>query len=163
MLSGNEIFGKSEDGRREMQSRQRKLPAKARVLLIAIDGHSSTQQLREDFASLGDVDALIETLVREGLIVAEGVTSSTSGAAPKTTTTSVSDATQRFILAQKFMNETAVEALGLRAFLFTLKLERCASVADLRALLPEYDRVLAKARDQNLLRAYHAQLENWLR
>ena len=39
---------------------------------------------------------------------------------------------------------TIVDALGIRAFLFTLRLERCATRADLKTLLPDYARSLMK-------------------
>ena len=36
--------------------------------------------------------------------------------------------------------------LGLRAFLFTLKLEHCYTADELRGILPEYERVITKAK-----------------
>jgi hypothetical protein len=36
------------------------------------------------------------------------------------------------------MNDTIVDTLGIRAFGSTLRLERCATRADLVALLPDY-------------------------
>jgi hypothetical protein len=179
MFSGSEIVGKTEAGRQEIVSRQRKLAAKARVLLIAIDGNASVGNLREHFAALGDVDAMVGELIGQGLVAADAKSGSTARTpvpgsvtpAPGVATpapvvrpgaTFVVDPAQRFVLAQKFMNETVVEALGLRAFFFTLKLERCASVGDLSDLMPEYERVLAKTRDEALLNAYRVQLKTWL-
>ncbi|MCB1571207.1 MAG: hypothetical protein KDI72_09245, partial [Xanthomonadales bacterium] len=49
-------------------------------------------------------------------------------------------------LVRQFMNETTVAALGLRAFMFTLKLERANSKEELSDLVPEYQRLLAKSR-----------------
>ena len=43
------------------------------------------------------------------------------------------------------MNDTVVNSLGLKAFFFTLKLERCATRADLSALLGDYSKALTKA------------------
>ena len=48
--------------------------------------------------------------------------------------------------AKQFINESAVAVLGLRAFLFTLKLEHCYTEAEIRGILPEYQRVMAKAK-----------------
>jgi len=42
------------------------------------------------------------------------------------------------------MNDTIVDTLGIRAFVFTLRLERCATRADLKALLPDYVRFVTK-------------------
>jgi hypothetical protein len=47
-------------------------------------------------------------------------------------------------MAQKFMNDTAVNALGIKAFFFTLKLEKCATVDDLRELVEPYRAAIAK-------------------
>ena len=40
------------------------------------------------------------------------------------------------------------DALGVRAFLFTLKLERCSTRADLAALLPDYEKAIRKFRGE---------------
>ncbi len=168
MFTNTTVPVKTDAGRREMQARQLKLPPMARVLLIAIDGHATVGELRESFTSLGDVVGLLGTLEAQGLLAANGAD---GGHAPNkpaanaaaTPASTLSDAAQRFIHAQRFMNETVVEALGLRAFLFTLKLERCSNVAELRELVGDYDRMIAKARDASLLKAYHARLDHWLR
>jgi hypothetical protein len=52
---------------------------------------------------------------------------------------------QRFRDAQAFMNTTVVDALGIKSFFFTLKLERAATVADLRELAGPYLELMAKA------------------
>ena len=44
---------------------------------------------------------------------------------------SIEDQVAHFRVAKAFMNETIVDALGIRAFMFTLKLEKCATGADL--------------------------------
>jgi len=51
------------------------------------------------------------------------------------------------------MNETIVDARGIRAFGFTLKLERCSTLADLAALMPEYTEGLLKSVDREVVRA----------
>ena len=51
------------------------------------------------------------------------------------------------------MNETVVDALGIRAFLFTLKLEKCATATDLATLLPGYAEALLKKLDREAVRA----------
>ena len=47
------------------------------------------------------------------------------------------------------MNDTIVDTLGIRAFVFTLRLERCATRADLKALLPDYERSVTKKLGQS--------------
>jgi hypothetical protein len=51
----------------------------------------------------------------------------------------------RFRAAKDFMNMTIVEALGLKAFFFTMKLERAGNVAELREIVPAYRQALEKA------------------
>jgi hypothetical protein len=41
-----------------------------------------------------------------------------------------------------------VDVLGVRAFMFTLKLERCSSRDELAALLPGYAKAIAKGRGE---------------
>jgi hypothetical protein len=43
------------------------------------------------------------------------------------------------------MNVTIVDALGLKSFFFTMKLERAGTLADLRELAGPYREALAKA------------------
>ena len=47
--------------------------------------------------------------------------------------------------AKDFMNTAIVDALGLKSFFFTLKLERAGHRADLRALVEDDRAALAKA------------------
>ena len=58
------------------------------------------------------------------------------------------DEVGRFRIAKAFMNDTIVDVLGIRAFMFTLRLERCATRADLKALLPDYVEALRKRRSE---------------
>ncbi len=51
------------------------------------------------------------------------------------------------------MNETIVDTLGIRAFFFTLKLERCVTADDLIVLLPAYTEALMQKLDRDLVRA----------
>ena len=50
----------------------------------------------------------------------------------------------RFYGARQFLNETVVNAVGLRSFLFTLRLEKANSLSDLRLLLPDYAKLMEK-------------------
>jgi hypothetical protein len=55
------------------------------------------------------------------------------------------DEAGKFRVAKKYMNDTIVNSLGLKAFFFTLKLEKCATRADLAELLSDYAAALTKA------------------
>ena len=49
-----------------------------------------------------------------------------------------------FSAAQRFMNDTVVNALGMRAFFLTLKIEKCASRRELAALIEDYTKAITK-------------------
>lgn len=129
---------KTLHGQRELVDRRHKLHARSRSLLIAVHGEQTAAELKRQFAALGDVGGILDELAALGLISTD-LQATAAAAAPDTELPPLQ-------LARAFINETAVAALGLRAFLFTLKLERCYTKAELTELLPEYRRVLAKAK-----------------
>lgn len=131
---------KTAQGQRELVDRQHKLHARSRSLLIAVNGEHSVADLKRQFAALGDVGAILAELAGLNLITQQAQPAGAAAAAP------AEAELPPLQLARAFINETAVAALGLRAFLFTLKLERCYTKAELTELLPEYQRVLAKAK-----------------
>ena len=88
----------------------------------------------------------IDTLIRDGYIAAVEGTGSAPAATPSREVSK--DELARFRAAKTFINETIVDALGVRAFFFTLKLERCSTRADLARLLPDYAKAIAKFRGE---------------
>jgi hypothetical protein len=143
---------KTAAGRAEITARKLHLNPRQRTVLIAVNGQQSMQQIRTQFRVLGDVDAIIGNLYESGLLEMQGGgMGSANRAAPVAahTTAVESDMPQMppLGLVRQFMNESSVAALGLRAFMFTLKLERCYTKDELLGLLPEYQRVLGKAKD----------------
>lgn len=70
---------------------------------------------------------------------------------------------ERVLEVRGVMSSTVVAALGLRSYFFTLKLEHCANRADLLALLPEYEKLLSKARDPITAQTLAARLRDLLR
>ncbi|MET0226425.1 MAG: hypothetical protein ABW187_08305 [Dokdonella sp.] len=143
-----DVLVKTAAGRRELSERRHPLHARQRTLLIAIHGEHTLQELRRQFQALGDVDAIVGDLYGAGLVEPQSVAAAIApGAAMEALAADEEETLSPLQLARQFMNETAVAALGLRAFLFTLKLEKCYSKPDLEALLPEYRRVMGKARN----------------
>jgi hypothetical protein len=51
----------------------------------------------------------------------------------------------RYAAAKELMNGLAVDAVGLRSVFFVLKLESTASLADLAALLPSFEKLVSKS------------------
>ena len=52
---------------------------------------------------------------------------------------------EAFRTAKQFMNDTIVNSLGIKAFFFTLKLEKCSNRQELSDLLQQYTKALAKS------------------
>jgi hypothetical protein len=149
---------KTLQGQRELVDRRQKLHARSRSLLIAVHGEHTVAELKRQFAALGDVDGILDELATLGLITANAPAAAAANAA------AVADPELPPLqLARAFINETAVATLGLRAFLFTLKLERCYTKAELTELLPEYRRVLARAKSEEFAAGMTARVEKILR
>jgi hypothetical protein len=151
-----DIPNKTAAGYAEIQNRSLHLGPRQRTLLISIDGAHSIQQVREQFRVLGDISPLIEELCNAGLLLLNGKPSvavapagTPANQAPQASAPSGATSMHEIPplgLVRQFMNETTVQALGLRAFMFTLKLERCSTKAELEDVVAEYQRLLGKAR-----------------
>jgi hypothetical protein len=151
-----DIYVKTALGLQEVSSRKMKLPNRLRLMLILVDGSRPMAKLREEGKRVGAPDDFVEQLTALDLVVPAGgivaVTSPTVIAVPTveasgtvTAAESPGGEYERFRAAKDFMNTTAVDAMGIKSFFFTLKLERSSTLADLAALLPDYNKGLAKS------------------
>jgi hypothetical protein len=171
-MDDDDVFDKTASGRDEMRSRSREISQRVRSVLIMVDGVRTVRDLRQAGERLTAPPDTLETLQALGLIVQtrSGPAARTSPAsapspapspAPAVAEFAISVAAndpERFRVAKKFMNDTVVDALGLRSFMFTLKLEKCATLADLAALAPEYSRLVTKARGAEVAGALNTRL-----
>jgi hypothetical protein len=142
-------YSRTGKGHHEIGQSKKTLPAKLRTVLFLIDGHKDPREIQRQITLLGAPPDSLEQLVNGGYVapVAAFNAPITSG------TQSIDEQMANFRVAKAFMNETAVDALGIRAFLFTLKLEKCATAADLATLLPDYTQALLKKLDREAVRA----------
>ena len=149
MIPATVTYVKTQAGADEVRNRKLKLPPKLRTMLILIDGTKPAFIVKEEGVSLGAPEDFLEVLERQGLIARVGTVPTPSpeerralvrGPEPD----KKGDPVARFRMAQQFMNDTAVNALGLKAFFFTLKLEKCATVDDLRPLVDNYREAITK-------------------
>jgi hypothetical protein len=153
MIPPGAIYAKTQSGADEVRNRKMKLPPKLRTMLILIDGTKPALLLRDEATSLGLGTDFLEQLEKMGLVERVGNVTAASDAGgatqgvPEMSARSIAtmDPVTRYRMAQQFMNDTAVNALGIKAFFFTLKLERCATIDDLRALTGDYRAAMAKA------------------
>lgn len=166
MTNSADIYIKTNAGAHELKSRARQLPQRLRTMLIMIDGSQSVEQLRQAADRLGAPKDFLANLESQGLVQRvvrtrpEPVVPAQQPAlAPMP---ALSDG-ERFIAAKQFMNDTIVDNLGLRAFFFTLKLEKCFTLADLEAMLPDYSKAIAKSRGGDVAGKLEAQARSKLR
>lgn len=137
-------YAKTEKGAAEIHSRGQNLRGRLRTMLILIDPSKTADELSASAVQLGVEADFLAVLVRDGYIAAVAGAAGTPSAEPPREVSK--DEFARFRVAKEFINETIVDALGVRAFLFTLKLERCSTRADLARLLPDYAKAIAKFR-----------------
>jgi hypothetical protein len=168
-MNDEDVLDKTGIGRDELRTRAAGLTQRVRSILIMIDGVRTVGDLRVAIARLAAPADTLESLLALGLVVqtytAPAPLAQSSPAAVEADETIVASGStdpERFRVAKKFMNDTAVDALGLRAFMFTLKLEKCATLADLAQLVPEYSRALVKARGKEVAGALRTRLRELL-
>jgi hypothetical protein len=153
-VNSTDYIVKTTKGSEELKNRALKLPQRLRTMLIMVDGSLNAEQLSEAGAKLGAPGDFLATLERHGLVSARAPIKRVDIATdpqerPQPEPEAEAD---RFRAAQKFMNDTVVDALGFRAFFFTLKLERCFARADLSALLDDYSKAIAKGSGEDVAR-----------
>jgi len=171
MIAPGAIFAKTQSGSDELKNRKLKLPGKLRTMLILIDGTKPALLLRDDATTLGLGADFLEQLEELGLVTQVGTVSAAAskggataagGPATKARSSASPDPLTRFRTAQQFMNDTVVNALGIKAFFFTLKLEHCSTVEDLRKLAADYRAAIAKATSDGEARILTGRLEELL-
>ncbi len=157
----DDIYLRTEAGQEVIRSRKDAIPPDLRILFFMIDGVTPAAEILGQVAGLGVGPEAFDRLHAAGYIVP---------LAPILTTEAPSDAayaaaesgrrtepppipgraagqdadTDRFMSARTFLNETVVNAVGLRSFLFTLKLEKANSLKELRSLLFDYSKLIEK-------------------
>jgi hypothetical protein len=159
-MNPNDVPVKTDAGNRELAQRAHKLSSRVRSLLIVIHGTDTVAQLTQNFHAFGDIDASLNELARLGLIaVRTGNQTIPAAQMPAANAPDIVPSSQQ---AKQLLNESAVAVLGLRAFLFTLKLEHCYTAEELRGILPEYRRVVTKAKGEPFALAMVGRIESIL-
>jgi hypothetical protein len=143
-------YGRTAKGQDEITQSRKSLPAKLRTVLFLIDADKDVGDIVRKIQLIGAPGDALQQLVDGGYVAPV-----TAFNAPITSSgpVSIEEQIAQFRVAKAFMNETVVDALGIRAFMFTLKLERCATAADLATLLPDYTQALLKKLDREAVRA----------
>lgn len=165
-MDDTDIFFKTAAGLAEVEDRALKLPQRLRTMLIMVDGTRSVAQLREAARTLNAPEDFLSHLLDQGLVRPDqrSVPRSSPAAAIQAAPPAVPDVvlppaeaplseSSRMRAAVKFMNDSAVDLLGLKAFFFTLRLEKCMTRVDLLELLPEFTKAIAKKNGPEMARA----------
>ncbi len=150
-----EHYCKTEAGKQEIQDRGRKLPASLRSLLLMVDGQRDHGQLRELMKGLHAPDDALEQLVAMGLVKGDeparpAASSSAMSPAPVTPLpgeVKLPPEFGRYRSLYEIVSDTVRRHLGLKGYFMQLKVEKCADLEELLALLPEIATALTKAKD----------------
>ena len=142
-------FGRTPKGQSEISQGHKSLKGKLRTVLFLVDAGKTADDIQRQVLLIGAPPDSIAQLVAAGYVAEVGQ----AGAPLAKAAASVDDRVANFRVAKAFMNETIVDALGIRAFGFTLRLERCATTEDLVAILPSYAEALLKKLDRDATRA----------
>ena len=164
---------KTAKGVEEIETKKFKLSVRTRTLLILVDGVKKLNAIREMAVKLGLPPGLIDELIEQGFVevksapaavrlVAAGDASGADGnptpSAPATEPAPMANEHEKFRVAKKFINDAIVNSLGIKAFFFTLKLEKCGTRQELSELLEPFSNALAKSRgvQESALLTQHA-------
>jgi hypothetical protein len=144
------VYRKTDKGIAELASSRGQLDRRLRPLLILVDGRRPLDRIKTLVEGLGITSNDLDHLAALGLIELAGKSPATIevAAEPPTETKAGAPRTnlERFSDGRRFLNETATSVLGVRALFFVLKVEKTSSVADLRALLGDFEAAIAKKR-----------------
>lgn len=141
-------FARTEKGHAEIAERRKNLRGKLRTILFLVDPGKSLEEISQQAAQIGAPDDALAQLIAEGYITEIGGAAGAAAPPALSGGDDTGDELERFRVAKAFMNDTIVDALGIRAFVFTLRLERCATREDLSGLLTDYATTLVKKLDR---------------
>ena len=156
-MDDSDTFVKTASGVDEVRVRTLQLSPRLRTMLIMVDGTRTVAQLRHAQLTLGAPPDFLDSLVALGLVASDRAPAPAVpaaallsqvdlevGSAP--TDWNPGNDNEKFRAALKFMNDSAVDLLGLRAFFFTLKIEKCFTMADLKDLIPQFKIAITKSK-----------------
>ena len=132
-MDQNTVLSKSAKGKEEIETRKYKLDQRLRSVLITVNGKLTAGELAKQFASMADINAVLEKLLREGFVQAP-----------------LADDNARLGEARTELASFVSAALGPGGDDIAMKIEAAKSMADLRAYLESHratlDSALGKAK-----------------
>lgn len=131
------IYVRTEKGAEEVAHRSQAVPAKARSLLLLIDGKLSGAQLLDKFSSFPNSQELLQLLEDGGYIEGQaGAAAPAAASAPAAPAPAV--AQQGLNEAKRVVVHTLHEVLGPEADFLTEKIDAAITVAELRVHAEKY-------------------------
>lgn len=118
----NQVLVKTEKGINEIKTRQFKLNSRIRAILIVVDGQLTIGALMEQFKHIESIEEDLKNLITYGFLTIA----------------------RDFKKQRKELSRALTDVMGPHADYFTLELEECNSVADLKAFLVDNNAMLKR-------------------
>ena len=139
------IYSRTGRGNAELNARQSALEAAANSLLLLIDGKRTRRELLAVAQRLGLRTDCLDRLKTGGYIDTQELHDDALPPPTDVQQSHVSDAELHSLLYRNLI-DAAKTHLGLKGFLFHIKIEKAVSIKDLRALIEPLGEAIAKAR-----------------
>jgi hypothetical protein len=175
-MMNNLLFDKTDKGREEISTRKYQLPARLRGVLLLVDGKHSGDALLKKFGGVGLNEQTLAELAASGFI--QGIEVAPSPAAERVPAETAPepaaeplqadsagippDGETQYQSVYHFYSETIKSTIGLRGFALQLKVERCASLEDFRALRHPYLEAVFNAKGAEMARSLRDRLDQLL-
>lgn len=144
------LFRRSAAGQQALDARDKRLGARLRALMLMAEG-KPLAQVGEMARALGAPEDALDQLRALGFVAADDGTPVVRAAAPDPAAEAAAPAADtppatgsadaevfdHFRTASGMIRELAGDTMGLKGFFFILKVEKCATLADLAELLPD--------------------------
>jgi hypothetical protein len=171
------IYDKTAKGREEIATRKYQLAPRMRTLLLLIDGRKPEEELLRSVGGLGlTADSIAELQAQDFIVLATSYSTipepELSAATPPALVQAAAaragieaqavPPAQQFQSLYDFYNKTIKSTIGLRGFTLQLKVEKAASVDDLRDLRRPYLEAVLKAKGSEIARTLANQLDQLL-
>jgi hypothetical protein len=169
------IYDKTDKGRHEIATRSEHLAPRLRTLLLLIDGRRSEQELLANVAGLGLTEAaLAELLAQQYIVLSRSYAAlpAVDDIAPIVTAPALApavagtlqatiaiDPVEQFQSVYNFYTKTIKSTIGLRGFTLQMKVEKAATIGDLRELRQPYLDAVLKAKGDAVAGDLRAQLD----
>lgn len=177
------VYDKTDKGREEIATRKYQIPPRLRSLLVMIDGRRSLDSLLSNFSAIGVTEEGIQELLREEYIAVVGNAGARPAPVPPApvrapvidalreatlpdpvihSAAPTMDEQERCAALYAFYNQTIKSTIGLRGVMLQLKVEKCATVADFRALRLAYLEGVLKAKGREMALSLRERLDHLL-